>query len=145
MSDFLTHLAERAVAPFPVVRPRVRSSFEPLAAGEFKFPETSPPPATRETHAPLTAQPRVQLTPKPDHEVVENNAVPPSLPSVVIRETLPAAMPAPARVADGIGRGQDARTTGGAGILPAAFSTPPALHPATGVPGAGTPLPVRST
>ena len=60
-------------------------------------------------------------------------------------ETLPVAVAALVRFADEVGRGQDARTTGGAGILPAAFSTPPALHPATGILPAAAPTKLPPT
>lgn len=43
MNDFLSHLASRAVSPVPVVRPLVRTPFEPSAAGEFSFPTVTDP------------------------------------------------------------------------------------------------------
>jgi len=43
MSDFLSHLAARAVSPVPVVRPLVRTPFEPHAAGELSFPAITDP------------------------------------------------------------------------------------------------------
>ena len=48
MSDFLTHLAHRALTPQPAVRPRLQSFFEPPPAHA---------PVVREEHAEIPAEP----------------------------------------------------------------------------------------
>ena len=116
MSDFLTHLAERAVAPFPVVRPSVRSHFEPVAEAEITWPA-----ASREVEARSAVLPQAGPAAALEHEP----------------------LPPPVRLVDQISRGQDASATSGAGILPAALSAPPPLHLAAVVPVASTPVPVR--
>ena len=70
----------------------------------------------------------------------------PSVPMVRDVETpavMPVALPLPVRVADETGRGQKARSTGGAGILPAAASWPPARPPAQTPVAVVMPAPVR--
>jgi Meckel syndrome type 1 protein len=56
---------------------------------------------------------------------------------------VPIALPAPVRFADETGRGQNARPTGGEGMLPAASSSPPAHPPALQPAVAFVPVPVR--
>ena len=139
MSDFLTHLAARAVATAPAVRPLVRSHFEPVADGEITWPA-----APREVEIPPAASPQARpaLVGK---AAITKKLIPPQAPpsprlaAVLEEETLPVAVPEPIRSADEVGRGQDARTTGGAGILLAASSSPPVARSAAVV----TPVPVR--
>ncbi len=59
MSDFLTHLASRAVASVPAVRPLVRSIYEPQPGDELIVPGGLPTPAIPGLQSQPTAQPRV--------------------------------------------------------------------------------------
>ena len=163
MSDFLTHLAARAVAPVPAVRPLARSHFEPVPGGEITWPAAPPSTAPREVETPPAAPPQACPAPEAKGAIdvtrdVTENFIPPRVPAsrrpaaALEHETppLPAASssspptppalhpaavvaaagtPVPVRFAVGTGLGQDARTTGGAGILPAAAPVPPE-HPA---------------
>lgn len=66
MSDFLTHLASRAVAAVPAVRPLVRSSYEPQPVDQLKMPEVLPTPAIPGLQSQPTVLPRVPPTPGRD-------------------------------------------------------------------------------
>lgn len=104
MSDFLTHLASRAVAPVPVVRPLVRSPYEPQTVDEFRLPEVLPVSAIQGFQPLQTAQPRTLLTLGSESETVDHRDAPRSPPPVSpapvrIHETPPAIVAAPVQVA----------------------------------------------
>jgi hypothetical protein len=104
MSDFLTHLASRAVAPVPAVRPLVRSPYEPQAVDEFKLPEALPAPAILGFQPLPTVQPRVPLTPGRDSEIMDHRDAlrspqPVSSAPVRIQQTPPTIVAAPVHVA----------------------------------------------
>lgn len=101
MSDLLTHLASRAVAAVPVVRPLIRSPYEPQATDQYKLPS----PAIREVRAPTATQPRDPLAPGRDAEKIiankDTSRPPHSVGPAMARldETPPSIVAAPVQVA----------------------------------------------
>jgi len=102
MSDFLTHLASRAVAPVPAVRPLVRSPYEPQTVDEFNLPEVLAAPAIQGFQSLRTE--RAALTPDCKQGIIDGRDAP-HLPQPVnpaparVRETSPAIVAVPVQLA----------------------------------------------
>lgn len=103
MSDFLSHLASRAVSPVPVVRPLVRTPFELPAVGEPSSPAIVAPELRDSPPPPATPWP-IQSTRDHDDDGIETrySARPPagnlSTP-IADRQTPPSAAPLPVTMA----------------------------------------------
>ena len=134
MSDFLTHLASRAVAPIPAVRPLVRSPYESQDVDEFKLPEALPAPAILGFQSLRTVQPRVPITPGRGSEIMDQREAPrppqPVSPAPArIHESSPAIVPTPVQVAARLDPLENASPR-----LLAATSVPESQSPASLVP-----------